>query len=990
LQVYQRVYMKLIFALLIQEHKKFGQVLYPFMLEDGGKNYFNILDRISAANLKHYEDVLTPAQLSIVEITENYYDQEITRRFTNKNISARVFIEQTKPAYVANFIRPFIEKQMAKCIALAASEMIPIFYRETQQAVSKADLITAEPEPARIVFNFVKHPGETHYYQTISHLDTVIPLTGKNGCIMTNDPCWLLLDNRLFRFEEKVDGKKLQVFFNKQHIVVPERFEKEYYTTFVRNCIRVFPFHTEGIKIVELHSKKRAVLSLEYDLQGLPRLFLRLHYGNKSLNQYQKSKMLVNFTGTASEPSFEILRRDEAWEQHLEETLVRMGLQKSGDNNYIIDTGKNPEIQSGEYDLINWLNFNTAKLKEMGFEVMQEMGDKVYFTEFVQIVTEFEDKNDWFDIYAVVRFGSDFEVPLIKLRAHLIGGIREYVLPDGRIAVIPEEWFTKYSGLVIFGTKTGTGIRIHKSKYVLVQEAFDEKIKRSIKSLSQLRKEMMRVKPQLPDGLNAELRSYQKEGFQWFSFLRKHKLGGCLADDMGLGKTLQTITLLLHRKEKLTNTAALPDRLTASSGQLSLFDSIPEETFEGDPSLIIMPSSLIHNWENEIRKFAPGLSFLNYTGTQRSGLMKKFNRTNVILTTYGTIRNDFKELENFHFDYIILDESQVIKNPRSKTARSIMKLKADHRIALSGTPIENNLSDLWSQMNFLNRGLLGDHSFFKRFFATPIEKKNDQEQLRKLQILVKPLILRRTKAEVEKELPELNEDYVWCELTPEQELFYNKEKSSVRNFILESIEKEGISKTAIIMLQALTRLRQIANHPQLITPEYKHDSGKFEAVMHNIESLISGGHKVLMFSSFVKHLEIYAEHFDRHAVGYSMLTGQTRKRKEVISQFQHDEAKSVFLISLKAGGVGLNLTQAGYVFLLDPWWNPAAELQAISRSHRIGQTQHVFAYRYISAGTIEEKILRLQQKKSRLSELFIHPDNPLEHISVNELKELID
>lgn len=979
--------MKQIFALLIQEHKKFGQVLYPFMLEDGGKNYFNILDRISAANLKHYKDVLSPAQLQIVKITEDFNDQEITRRFTTKKISARVFIEQVKPEYVSKFIRPFIEKQMAKCIALAASELIPLFYRETQQAVSKADLITAEPEPARVVFNFIKHPGETHYFQTISHQDTVIPLTGKNGYIMTNDPCWLLLDNRLFRFDEKVDGKKLQVFFNKQHIVVPERFEKEYYTTFVRNCIRDFPFYTEGIKIVELQPKKRAVLSLEHDLQGLPGLFLRLHYGNKTISQYKQSKVLVNFIATASEPTFEILKRDETWERHLEDTLVRMGLQKSGDNNFLLDTDNNPEKQTGKYDLVNWLNFNTAKIMEAGFEIGQEMGETTYFTGFVEIVTALEDKNDWFDIYAVARFGSDFEIPVIKLRTHLIEGIREYVLPDGRIAIIPEDWFTKYSGLVIYGTKTGSRIRVNKSKYALVQEAFDEKIKQNIESLSQLSKKMMAMKPQLPEGLNAVLRSYQKEGYQWFNFLKKYRLGGCLADDMGLGKTVQTITLLLQRKKEMAALNPAPQEIP---GQLNLFSGLDQREIAGPPSLIIMPSSLIHNWENEIRKFAPGLIFLNYTGTQRFDLLDKFDRANLILTTYGTIRNDFKELENFHFDYIILDESQVIKNPRSKTARSIQKLKADYRIALSGTPIENNLSDLWSQMNFLNRGLLGDHTFFKRFFSTPIEKNNDPEQLSKLQTLVKPLILRRTKAEVEKELPELNEDYVLCEMTPEQELIYNREKSSVRNFILESIEKEGISKTAIIMLQALTRLRQIANHPQLITPEYQHSSGKFDAVIHNIESLISGGHKVLMFSSFVKHLNIYADHFDKHGIGYSMLTGQTKKRKEVINQFQHDDTKSVFLMSLKAGGVGLNLTQAGYVFLLDPWWNPAVELQAISRSHRIGQTQHVFAYRYISTGTIEEKILHLQQKKSRLSKLFIHSDNPLEHINVNELKELID
>ncbi len=981
--------MKQVFAVLIQEHKKFGQLLFGFMLDDGGKNFLTIGDRLSEANLVHYRNVLSPAQLEIIKLTEEYSDQSITRRFTNKKISARNFVKQVETDYISRFIRPFIEKQMAKCFTIMAMEAIPMFYRETQQAVSKNDLITVEPEPAEIVFNFVKLTHETHYYQTISHLDLDIPLTGKNGTIMTNEPCWLMLENRLFRFKEKVDGKKLSVFFNKAFITVPERVEEEYYSTFVRKCIRDFPFHVEGISIKHLDPPRKAILSLEYDLQGLPGLFLHLQYGSRIFSPHQQSGVIVNFTGTAKQPAFEMLRRDRNWERQLEERLISMGLKKTGYHAYLVDTSDATDKNKGKYDLVSWLNRKVNELREAGFTIRQQLGEAEYFTGFVEMAISYDDKTDWFDIYAIARFGDDFEIPIIKLRNHLIEGIREFLLPDGRIAIIPEEWFTRYSGLVTYGIRTGKMIRVNKLKFALVQEAFDEKIKQNIETLEQLSKKMMKIKPHIPAGLKAGLRSYQAEGLQWLNFLKKYRLGGCLADDMGLGKTLQTITLLLQRKDEQTKTA-VTSSVSANSGQLSLFDGIAEETFEGNPSLVIMPSSLVHNWENEIKKFAPGLKYLNYTGNQRFDLLEKFQQVNLILTTYGTVRNDFKELEQFHFDYIILDESQVIKNPRSKTARSILKLEADHRLALSGTPIENRLSDLWSQMNFLNRGLLGDHSFFQRFFATPVEKHNNKEQLAKLQTLIKPLILRRTKAEVEKELPELSEDFVFCEMTSEQELLYNQEKSSIRNYILESIEREGIAKTAIIMLQALTKLRQIANHPLIIQKDYKHDSGKFAEVISRIESLIIGGHKILMFSSFVTHLNIYADYFSSNNIGFNMLTGKTTRRKEIINQFQEDDSKSVFLISLKAGGVGLNLTQAGYVFLLDPWWNPAVEMQAISRSHRIGQNRHVFAYRYITLGTIEEKILRLQQKKSKLSELFIRSNNPIKQLNVNEIKELID
>ncbi|MBE0639883.1 MAG: DEAD/DEAH box helicase [Bacteroidales bacterium] len=981
--------MRRFFAVLIQEHKKFGQVLYPFLLEDSGKNYFDIIDRISMVNLDHYHSLLSIGKLEIVMLVEEYNDLHITKRFTNQRISARDFVKKVEPEYVAKFIRPFIEKQMAKCIAIMAAEKIPMFFRETKNVVYRADEVKVESEPAKIVFNFIKMPHETHYFQTIRHNENVISLTGKSGMIITNKPCWLLLDRHLFHFTEEVDGKKLEIFFNKEFISVPERIEKEYYSTFVKKCIRDFPVYTEGISIKEVITDKRAALSLENDLQGLPGLFLYLIYGEKTFTPNQTSQVFVKFNGDISSPAFEILKRDKTFEKLVEESLTQMGLVAAGENKFLVDTALYPERQTNKYALVNWLNQNTKKLTEKGFEIRQELGNANYYTGFVEMEIGLNEDNDWFDIHAIARFGEEFEIPVFKLRNHLIEGIREYLLPDGRIAILPEEWFVKYTGLVTFGVKTKNGIRVHKTRTSLVQEAFDEKLKQSIVTLEEIGRKMLAKKPQIPEGLKVELRSYQKEGFQWFEFLKKYRLGGCLADDMGLGKTLQTITLLLQRKNELHGQQKILPTAT-SRGQLVLFSDPEPGQFIAKPSLVVMPASLIHNWVNEINKFAPGLMYLNYTGPQRFDLVEKFNQVNLILTTYGTIRNDLKELEAFNFDYIILDESQIIKNPQSKIARSVLKLNSSFKITLSGTPIENNLTDLWSQMNFLNRGLLGDQAFFKRYFANPIEKNGDKERLEKLQTLIRPMILRRTKAEVEKELPDLIEDFIFCEMTTEQQKFYLEEKSSIRNYILESIEREGSSNAAIVVLQALTRLRQIANHPILINPDYKYGSGKFGEVIRNIETLVSGGHKVLVFSSFVRHLEIFAAYFIENNIGFSMLTGKTQNREEVITRFQKESSRNVFLISIKAGGVGLNLTQAGYVFLLEPWWNPAVELQAISRSHRIGQSSHVFAYRYITLGTIEEKILRLQQKKSRLSEMFIRSDNPIKHLNVNDIKELID
>jgi SNF2 family DNA or RNA helicase len=402
-----------------------------------------------------------------------------------------------------------------------------------------------------------------------------------------------------------------------------------------------------------------------------------------------------------------------------------------------------------------------------------------------------------------------------------------------------------------------------------------------------------------------------------------------------------------------------------------------------------MPASLIHNWQDEIAKFAPHLPALNYTGAQRSALFDRITEVRLVLTTYGVVRNDFEALEKIDFDYVILDESQIIKNPTSKTARAIFKLHAKHRLALSGTPIENSLSDLWSQMHFLNPGLLRDHKFYRNYFANPIEKNQDDEKQEKLHALIEPFILRRTKAQVEQELPQLSEEYIYCELSPEQDDIYQTEKNAIRNHILESLEHEKISTTAFAVLQALTKLRQLANHPVLVDEDYQNGSGKFDEVIRNLETLISEGHKVLVFSSFVKHLEIFTRHFDEQEQSYALLTGQSRNRSEIVKKFQNDPDCMVFFISLKAGGVGLNLTEAEYVFILDPWWNPQAENQAVNRAHRIGQTKPVIAYRFISLGTIEEKILKLQRKKSKLAEMFIHADNPIKDLDAASIKDLM-
>jgi len=319
----------------------------------------------------------------------------------------------------------------------------------------------------------------------------------------------------------------------------------------------------------------------------------------------------------------------------------------------------------------------------------------------------------------------------------------------------------------------------------------------------------------------------------------------------------------------------------------------------------------------------------------------------------------------------------------------MIKLKSDYKLVLTGTPVENSLTDLWTQLNFVNPGLLGSLSFFRREYAKPIEKKRDDNKEIQFRKIIKPFILRRTKEMVVSDLPPVTEQTVFCDMTEEQAKIYEEEKSAVRNSILKNVEMAGHEKSAIIVLQGLMKLRQISNHPVMAYEEYSGGSGKFETVLTDMESVISEGHKILVFSSFVKHLELYSEILKRKRTKFSILTGASINREKIVNGFQNDPSNKIFLISLKAGGVGLNLTAADYVFILDPWWNPAAEMQALNRAHRIGQDKSVFVYRYISSASIEEKIVRLQERKSKLADTFIHSNNPLKEIDLKHILEII-
>ncbi|WP_319203061.1 DEAD/DEAH box helicase [uncultured Ilyobacter sp.] len=443
--------------------------------------------------------------------------------------------------------------------------------------------------------------------------------------------------------------------------------------------------------------------------------------------------------------------------------------------------------------------------------------------------------------------------------------------------------------------------------------------------------------------IKAVLREYQDYGYRWLSYLIDNKIGGCLADDMGLGKTLQAIALLSRIYET------------------------PRK-----PSLVAMPKSLIYNWENEIKKFNPDLNVKIYYGNNRD--VNEIKESQIVLTTYGTVRNDIKTLKEMEFELVILDESQNIKNINSQTTKAVMLLNSENRVALSGTPVENNLGELYSLFRFLNPTMFGSIDEFNSFYANPIQRDNDMEVVEELRKKIYPFILRRTKKEVLKDLPDKIEKVHFVEMNDEQKRIYDERRLFYYDLIHNQIKEHGIGKSQIFILQALNELRQLASCPEMKT-EGLVSSTKREILIENIREAVDNGHKILIFTNFIRSIENICEDLEKHHIKHLYMTGATKDRQSLVEKFQNDKKCKVFVMTLKTGGVGLNLTAADTIFIYDPWWNKTAEDQAVDRSHRMGQDRTVFSYKLITKGTIEEKILKLQEEKSRLFEKLISSDS---------------
>lgn len=949
---------KLVYSL--GEHPYLGYLIEPHIVFLNANGSYSLkYKRVFSNTSDEFEDALDDTDHKLIKLLDETEQTHVIKRYHKKAVRPVDFFTKIFDKKFYDYIRPKLDNKMLKALELIGER--PLFLMSKDGYPAEQPIHIA-PYTASVLFHFRRNEEETRYFPTIKYEDNRIEFMFKDAQVVINEQAWLLLGDTLYHFDQPVEGKKLSPFLNKRYISVARPTERKYFETFVCGLIEKYHVYAEGFEIKTYQHEATPILKLVH-LESRSQLQLLFQYGPYLFESGGEHRITVRMTYEEANDlyTFHRIRRSLPWEEKQLARLEEFGLEKVDKlfSNLVPD-GKH----GGEASTLEWISKHQEQLVNSGFQIIQETSSKRYFIGKTVLDIAVEEDNDWFDIKAIARFGP-YEIPFIQLRNNILNNIKEFVLPNGEVAIIPDEWFAQYQHLFHFSTHKNE-LKLNKVHIGVLNDISEHTALTFSRKLEKLAdfEEIEDVAE--PKAFKGQLRHYQKAGYNWFHFLQYYRFGGVLADDMGLGKTVQTLALLQKQKEDLHGSD------------------------QAHTSLLVLPTSLIYNWQKEASRFAPKLRLLLHTGTNRVKDSFSLSHFDLVITTYGIVRSDEQMLAGFYFNYIILDESQNIKNPTSKSFKAIKSLKSKHKLALSGTPVENSVSDLWAQMHFSNPGLLGSFTYFQKEFVQPIEKKKDEDRAKKLQTIVKPFILRRTKDQVATELPPKTEQIIYCEMTENQSESYEKIKSEYRNALLNGSSEEKAKSSQITLLQGLTKLRQLANHPKMIDEEFVGHSGKFDLVLETLESVLPVGNKVLIFSQFVKQLSIFRTYFDEKKIPYAYLDGSTKNRSEAVAEFQKNKDTKLFLISIKAGGVGLNLIEADYVFILDPWWNPAVEQQAVDRSHRIGQTRSVFIYKFITKDTVEEKILAMQNRKRGIAQSLITTEESfIKSLSQDDLRELL-
>ncbi|NCP85840.1 DEAD/DEAH box helicase family protein [bacterium] len=781
----------------------------------------------------------------------------------------------------------------------------------------------------------------------------------KKPAVVSQNPLWLMIDQTLIPGQENMDVEQVENINKASRIHIPAEEKDIFLENYLPGLAAQFTLTGSGINVREITEQPQPRLYLE-EKNSILNVWLKFGY-EKFEVPYESRIPETSSTYDVETATFTRIFRAADVEKAAFSQVSNFGLKRVTGSVGLFNL-------RAKVDVIDFLMHYVPKAVAAGFEVYGEENIKNVRINRHQPTISFNISSgiDWFDLNTVIQYG-DLPVALKDMRRALKRRENYIKLGDGTLGEVPQEWLDRYKHLFNLGEETEDGLRFSNQQVTLLDQLLGESERVNSDDEFKRRRERLReftsITPQsLPQNLTAELRPYQKAGVDWLHFLREYQFGGCLADDMGLGKTVQVLAFLQAIKEKNEANKA---------------------------ALVVVPKSLLTNWQREIEKFTPGLRALEYHGYAREKDTSVFDQYDLVITTYGVVIKDIELLRGYRFHYAILDESQAIKNPVSQSAKACRLLLADHRLVMTGTPVENSSFELWSQFAFLNPGLLGNLDYFKSEIGGPIERDANADTAQLLRKMVYPFILRRTKEQVAPELPPRTERVIYGEMEPAQRKIYTYTRERYRQALLGLIDGEGVNNARMKILEGLLRLRQICIHPLLVDKTYRGESAKFEMLLENIETLLSEGHKALIFSQFVETLKLLRAELDSRNIHYAYLDGQTNNRQEQVDAFQSDQALPLFLISLKAGGVGLNLTAADYVIHIDPWWNPAVEMQASDRAHRIGQDKPVFVYKYILRDSVEEKILQLQERKKNLVEQLITTDGSFfKNITAEDVKAL--
>jgi non-specific serine/threonine protein kinase len=802
--------------------------------------------------------------------------------------------------------------------------------------------------------------------------------------ILASRPYWLLRERKIYRVEKSLPPAFLQPFTQKNYrLQVPGENVLGFlqaFTPYLKHNIDLALPENLSLQTAREITGRRLYLNETGDGLGVE---LKFAYGEIEVSGMRNEAVSLATNGGPN--ALWRVERDHAAEAATHEALLAAGLAREAGG----------EFYAPKQAPLDWIFDELPKLAEAGFEIFGEENLNKHRVNRAapNVRLAVSSEIDWFDLNVEIDFNG-IMLSLAELRQGVRQQSRYLKLADGSMARLPEEWEKRFRHFFNFAQVKEGKTQIASAHAMLIDALFDEVQDKRYDDEFQQRLRKLRnfkgireIAP--PENFRGALRPYQQAGLNWLNFLREYGLNGCLADDMGLGKTVQALALLLQEKNSnghSTNGAAKkngahknPEHVNGKhNGHASL-----------RTSLIVAPLSVLFNWEKETANFAPDLKVLTHHGLERERGVEHFKEYDLVLTSYATMRNDIEFLKDYPFHYLILDESQNIKNPISQTAKAATILQGNHRLVLTGTPVENNTLELWSQFSFLNPGMLGSLHYFRGAFGTPIERYGDEDSAALLKKMISPFLLRRTKEQVATELPSKSEQVYYCAMDPGQKKLYEQVRDHYRAELMNLIDQSGLQDARFKILQGLTKLRQIACHPALLEEGRRKESGKFEAFMESLHEIVARGHKVLVFSQFVRMLKLIETQLQAEGHQYEMLTGHTRDRQACVERFQNDPSVKVFLISLKAGGFGLNLTAADYVFLYDPWWNPAAERQAIDRAHRIGQDKNVFVYKMITRDSVEEKILELQKRKETLVSQLISTEAGLfKHLTAEDIRGL--